>query len=62
MSSPRDAKTEDLLDMVSEIDVCAENLTEWEVDFIAELIDNPPFYISQAQEFQIKRIYKERMP
>ena len=58
----RTARSEDLLDMVAEIDLCAEDLTEWEVDFIAHLIDNPPDNITQRQEETIKRIYKQRMP
>ena len=55
-------KCRDLLDMVAEIDLCAEDLTEWEVDFIAHLIDSPPDNITQRQEETIKRIYKQRMP
>lgn len=61
-SKGRSNRSENLLDMVVEIDTCAEGLNEWEINFIASLIDNPPAEITSAQEYHIKRIYKQRMP
>lgn len=57
----RSNRSEDLLDCVTEIDVCGEGLTEWEVEFIASLIDNPPDEVTEKQEQIITRIYSQRV-
>ena len=47
---------------VNAIDSHGEGLTEWEVDFIASLVDDPPGWYSPRQIAQIDRIFDERMP
>ena len=44
-----------IIDMIGHIDSSGEGLTEWEINFIADLIDNPP---KTYTEKQIKVIYK----
>ena len=57
MPLPSRKETEDL---VKHIDEFGEDLTEWEIDFIADLIDNPPAAYSEKQETVIQRIYEQR--
>jgi hypothetical protein len=44
---------------VEHIDTFGKNLTDWEVKFIADLIDNPPKVFSPKQLAIIARIYDE---
>jgi len=46
--------------LVEHIDAFGKKLTEWEVNFIADMIDNPPEKYSQKQIEIINRIYDEK--
>jgi len=46
--------------LVEHIDSFGKRLTEWEVKFIADLIDNPPDVYSPKQIKIINRIYDEK--
>lgn len=46
--------------LVEHIDSFSERLTEWEINFIANLMDNPPEYYSPKQIEIINRIYDEK--
>jgi len=43
------------------IDTFGKGLTEWEVKFIADLIDNPPEIYSPKRRKIIERIYEEKV-
>jgi hypothetical protein len=47
-------------EIVEHIDGFAKNLTEWEINFIANLIDNPPDEYTKRQIRVIDRIYEEK--
>lgn len=46
--------------LVEHIDSFGKGLSDWEVKFIAGLIDNPPKIYSEKQEAIINRIYDEK--
>jgi len=46
--------------LVEHIDIFGVKLSEWEVDFISKLIDNPPKTYSKKQIEIINRIYDEK--
>jgi len=46
--------------LVEHIDTFGKNLNEWEVKFIAGLIDHPPKTYSKKQIVVINRIYDEK--
>ena len=46
--------------LVKHIDMFGKGLSEWDVNFIADMIDNPPEYCSPKQVKIIKRIYDEK--
>jgi len=46
--------------LVEHIDVFGKKLTEWEINFIANLMDNPPKVYSPKQIEIINRIYDEK--
>jgi len=46
--------------LVEHIDVFGVKLTDWEVGFISNLIDNPPETYSEKQIEIIDRIYDEK--
>ena len=46
--------------LVEHIDLFGKGLTEWEVNFIANMIDNPPQTYSEKQIEIINRIYDEK--
>ncbi len=46
--------------LVEHIDSFGKHLTDWEVKFIAGLIDNPPEHYSDKQNAIIQRIYDEK--
>ncbi len=46
--------------LVEHIDSFGKGLSDWEVNFIANLIDNPPENYSAKQEEIINRIYDEK--
>ena len=46
--------------LVEHIDSFGKGLNEWEVKFIADLIDNPPETYSEKQVKIINRIYDEK--
>lgn len=48
-------------EIVDAIDSFAHNLNDWEVNFISDLIDNPPEHYSENRRQVIERIYDEKM-
>lgn len=46
--------------LVEHIDTFGKRLTQWEIDFIANMIDNPPEKYSPRQIEIINRIYDEK--
>ena len=46
--------------LVEHIDSFAKNLSDWEIKFIADLIDNPPDEYSPKRIKVINRIYDEK--
>jgi len=50
----------DLETLVEHIDTFGKGLTEWEVNFIANLLDHPPRRYSANQIEVINRIYDEK--
>ena len=46
--------------LVEHIDDFGKGLSEWEVDFIANLVDYPPNHYSEKQTAIINRIYDEK--
>lgn len=51
---------EEIEEMIFDIDNLGEDLTDWEIDFIADLIDNPPKEYSDGHIRKIKQIYNQR--
>ena len=47
-------------ELVDHIDTFGKHLTEWEIGFIAGLIDNPPEHYTPKQVVIIERIYDEK--
>ena len=47
-------------DIVEYIDRYGKHLTDWEVKFIADLIDNPNGYVSPKMKAVINRLYNEK--
>ena len=52
-----DAETEKINAMVAEIDLSEKQLMPWEVDVIADLVDNPRICYRDAEIKQVERIY-----
>ena len=50
-------RNQHLLDLLQEIDEDGEDLSEWEIAFIADLIDNDCTVFSDRQEQRIVRIH-----
>ena len=46
--------------LVEHIDILGKGLSEWEVNFIAKLIENPPKVYSEKVIGIINRIYDEK--
>lgn len=46
--------------LIEHIDSFGKNLSDWEIKFIAGLIDNPPEWYSPKQIKVINRIYDEK--
>ena len=46
--------------LVEHIDSFGKKLTKWEIDFIADMIDNPPDEYTDPMKKVIERIYDER--
>lgn len=46
--------------LVKHIDMFGKGLSEWEVNFIADMIDDPPEHYSEKQKAIITRIYDEK--
>ena len=46
--------------LVEHIDSFGEGLSEWEINFIADMMDNPPETYSDKQIAIINRIYDEK--
>ena len=51
-----------LMDMAQEIDRGGLGLTDWEVDFISNLLDEDPEFLTQGRADKIEEIYEERVP
>lgn len=51
---------EEIEEMIFDIDNNGEDLTNWEIGFIADLIDNPPEEYSPSQITKIEQIYNQR--
>jgi len=50
----------ELTDTINEIDRDGLFLTDWEVDFIGDLIDRPRDFFTEDMENKILEIYNER--
>jgi hypothetical protein len=46
--------------LVEHIDSFGKGLSQWETNFIADLIDNPPARYTEAQIKVIERIYEQK--
>jgi hypothetical protein len=46
--------------LVEHIDSFGHGLSEWEVNFIADMMDNPPDVYSEKQKAIIERIYEQK--
>ena len=46
--------------LVEHIDLFGKDLTEWEVNFIADMMDHPPKKYSEKQVEIINRIYDQK--
>ena len=46
--------------LVEHIDLLGKKLTGWEINFIADMMDNPPETYSEKQIEIINRIYDEK--
>lgn len=57
--TPEERKEYDKL--LARVDKYGKNLSTWEVDFVAGLVDNPPHTPSQKQIDILKRIDKEKV-
>lgn len=55
----RDERNRNLRVMVQEIDEQVEEMTEWEMNFIASLIDGDVFRFSPKQERMIRKIWED---
>lgn len=55
------ARIEKIKERIKDVDENGVGLTEWEINFIAELIDNPPRHISVKQEEIIDRIWEQKV-
>ena len=51
---------DDARDLLEEIDSVGKDLTEWEVDFVADLIDNWQGDFEPRQIEKIQEIYEEQ--
>ena len=47
--------------MLTRVDKYGKGLTDWEVDFVAGLIDNPPHTPSEKQIAILKRIDEQKV-
>jgi len=56
-----DKERKDYEKMLTRVDKYGKNLSPWEIDFVAGLIDNPPHTPSQKQIAILKRIDKEKV-
>ena len=55
-----DMNKEDTAELVEHIDTFGKKLSNWEVNFIGSLIDDPPDEYSDKQVEVIERIYDEK--
>ncbi len=55
-----DANKHNLTVLVHHIDSFGKNLSKWDIDFIADMIDDPPEEYSKNQKKQILRIYDQK--
>jgi len=52
---------DEIISIIDCIDSFGKNLSEWEIKFIADLIDNPPEEYSSKQIKIIARIYEGKV-
>lgn len=55
------ARIEKIKERIKDVDENGEGLTEWEINFIAEMIDKPPTYFTEKQEDIINRIWEQKV-
>lgn len=55
-----DSQHEDVLMMLRELDDMEGDLTDWEMKFIADLIDREPDHFTERQAEKIRQIYEEK--
>ena len=51
----------EIAELVDCIDSFGKGLDEWEIGFIAGLVDNPPEFYSKNRRVVINRIYEEKV-
>lgn len=61
MSKAEHFTNREIRQMVDEIDTAGDNLTAWEIKFIADLIDRDAKDFTDNQKKQVVRIWNERM-
>ena len=59
--TPRRVPDSHYFDLLTEIDEDGEDLTTWEIDLVADMIDNPPERLSVAQREKIQQIWNEKV-
>lgn len=52
---------EDFEKLLTRVDTYGKGLTEWEINFVSSLIDDPPDHPSKKQIDILKRIDKEKV-
>lgn len=55
-------KNLELVEMLLEIDENGEDLTDWEKEFVSNLVDEEVTWFTPKQERQIRRIHEEKVP
>lgn len=53
---------DEILNLLEEIDTEAADLTDWELEFVSDLIDRRVRTFTPKQAGLIRRIHRERMP
>ena len=56
-----DRSDEEYAELVDVIDSFGKGLDEWEIGFIANLIDNPPLHYSPKRRQIIERLYDKKL-
>jgi len=61
MKPMQKTRNELCLKMIEIIDKEGENLTKWEINFVADIIDRKQKWFSEKQYDLIERIYEEKV-